>query len=168
NPVLAVSGLVNGAAAMNIAFNLRDSQGQPAITSAAVGSSQTNAAQNGYAASSLIDVNIDDSGIIIGRTQNGHSVRLAQLALADFPNSQGLQKYAGSTFIAFTSSGEPSIGAAGTGGRGEIRGSSLEQSNVDMAQEFINLIVAQRAYQANSRVITASDELYMEALNLKR
>jgi len=104
----------------------------------------------------------------MGLSENGQSVPLAQLALANFPNIEGLQKYQGSTFVAFTSSGEPSIGTAGTGGRGTITGSSLEQSNVDMAQEFINLIVAQRAYQANSKVITTTDELYQDSLNLKR
>jgi flagellar hook protein FlgE len=74
----------------------------------------------------------------------------------------------GNTFVTFASSGEPSIGTAGTGGRGSIAGSSLEQSNVDMAQEFVSLISAQRAYQANSRVITTSDELYQDSINMKR
>jgi len=104
----------------------------------------------------------------VGETETAGTVILAQLALADFPNVQGLQKFTGSTFIPFPSSGEPSIGTAGTGGRGTITGSALEQSNVDMAQEFVNLIQAQRAYQANSRIITTTDELYMESINLKR
>jgi flagellar hook protein FlgE len=90
------------------------------------------------------------------------------LVLANFPNIEGLQKYKGSTFVAFSSSGEPSIGVAGSGGRGSIVGSALEQSNVDMAAEFVNLIKAQRAYQANSRIISTTDELYQDSLNLKR
>jgi flagellar hook protein FlgE len=167
NPLITVSNLANGAAVMQIEFRLSEN-GSRAITNTASESTTSNTLQNGYAASPLVGINIDDSGIIVGLTQNGQSVPLAQLALADFPNTQGLQKFKGSTFIAFTSSGEPSIGTAGTGGRGDIRGSSVEQSNVDMAQEFINLIVAQRAYQANSRVITTTDELYMESLSLKR
>jgi flagellar hook protein FlgE len=90
------------------------------------------------------------------------------MVLADFPNLEGLQKYQGSTYVAFTSSGEPSIGTAGSGGRGIIVGASLEKSNVDMAQEFVNLIQSQRAYQANSRVIATTDELYQDTLSLKR
>jgi flagellar hook protein FlgE len=100
--------------------------------------------------------------------ENGQSIPVAQLALANFPNIDGLQKYKGSTFAAFTSSGEPSIGTAGTSGLGTIVGSSLEQSNVDMAQEFVSLITAQRAYQANSRIISTTDQLYQDSLNLKQ
>jgi len=106
--------------------------------------------------------------VVRGTTAGGQSIALAQLALASFPNVDGLQKYKGNTFIKFANSGEPSIGLAGVGGRGSIVGGSLEQSNVDMAQEFVNLIAAQRAYQANSRVITTTDELYADSLNLKR
>jgi len=111
---------------------------------------------------------VDSSGVITGTTAGGQSISLAQLALASFPNVDGLEKFKGNTFIGFTASGEPSIGAAGTGGRGTIAGASLEQSNVDMAQEFVRLITAQRAYQANSRVITTTDELYQDSLNMKR
>jgi len=104
----------------------------------------------------------------VGIAESGQSIQLAQLALADFPNIEGLQKYKGSTFVSFTSSGEPSVGTAGTGGRGTVVGSALEQSNVDMAAEFVNLIVAQRAYQANAKVITTTDEMYQDSINLKR
>jgi len=90
------------------------------------------------------------------------------LAIATFPNIEGLQKYNGSTFIASNNAGEPSIGTANSGGRGNVQGGSLEMSNVDMAEEFVNLIIAQRAFQANARVITTSDELYQEAIYLKR
>ncbi len=168
NPTLTLGGLVNGAADMTVEFSLFNSAGSPVITNYASASATSQTTQDGFAASALMKISIDSSGVIIGLTENGQSVPLAQLALANFPNVEGLAKYQGSTFAAFTSAGEPSIGVAGTGGRGSITGSSLEQSNVDMAQEFINLIVAQRAYQANSRVISTTDELYQESLNLKR
>jgi flagellar hook protein FlgE len=168
NPTLSITGLSSGAADMQVTFDLMDSGGTPAITNYARSSAVSSTTQNGFAASVLKDVSIDSSGMIMGMSENGQSIPLAQLALADFPNVEGLQKYQGSTFVAFTSSGEPSIGTAGSGGRGSIVGSSLEQSNVDMAQEFVNLIVAERAYQANSKVITTTDELYQDALNLKR
>lgn len=168
NPMIIISGLSNGAEDMTIEFNLRNAAGTPIITSYANDSAVSSTTQDGYEASALKSISIDNRGVIVGLAENGKSIPLAQMALADFPNEEGLQKYKGSTFVTFTSTGEPSIGVAGTGGRGSITGASLEQSNVDMAQEFIDLIVAQRAYQANSRVITTTDELYQDSLNLKR
>jgi len=168
NPCLNIAGLSNGAADMAITFEFRDSQNNSLLTSAASPSGTSRAAQNGYAAGLLTDIDIDVNGVIFGMTDGNTRAPLAQLALAAFPNYEGLQKYNGSTFTAFPSAGQPSIGVAGSGGRGSIAGASLESSNVDMAKEFINLIVAQRAFQANSRVITTSDELYQESINLKR
>jgi flagellar hook protein FlgE len=168
NPVLSLTGLSSGAADMDVNYNLWDASGNGLITGYSSTSTVSSSMQDGYAASILKDISINSDGVIIGLTENGQPIPLAQLALADFPNVEGLQKYQGSTFVAFTSSGEPSIGVAGTGGRGSVVGSSLEQSNVDMAQEFVNLILAQRAYQANSRVITTTDELFQDAINLKR
>jgi flagellar hook protein FlgE len=168
NPTLNILNFTNGAADMDIVFNLLNSAGSPLLTSYASDSAISSTMQDGYEASALKSISIDNTGVIVGLAENGKSIALAQLALADFPNEEGLQKYQGSTFVTFTSTGEPSIGVAGTGGRGSITGASLEQSNVDMAQEFINLIVAQRAYQANSRVISTTDELYQDSLNLKR
>jgi flagellar hook protein FlgE len=74
----------------------------------------------------------------------------------------------GTTFLAGLNSGDAEIGAAGSGGRGSIASSHLEASNVDMAQEFTNMILAQRGFQASSRVITTSDEILQELVNLKR
>jgi flagellar hook protein FlgE len=168
NPTLSVSGFSNGAADLSFAFNLLDNSGKGLITGYASASAVSTTFQDGLGASVLADISITSDGVIVGLTANGQSVPLAQLAIATFQNVDGLQKFQGSTFTAFSSAGEPSIGVAGVGGRGSIKGSALEQSNVDMAQEFINLIVAQRAYQANSKIITATDELYQDAINLKR
>jgi flagellar hook protein FlgE len=168
SPTMNLAGLSNGAADMAVTFDLFDDSGNPIITNYAGESTISSTTQDGYEASALKGISINNEGVIVGLAENGKSIPLAQLALADFPNVEGLQKYKGSTFVSFTSSGEPSIGVAGSGGRGSITGASLEQSNVDMAQEFIDLIVAQRAYQANSRVITTTDELYQDSLNLIR
>ena len=168
NPTLSIAGFANNAADMDIAFNLVDSDGIASLTNFAAESTVSRTTQNGLAASNLQDISINNEGVIVGLTESGQSIPLAQLALANFPNIEGLQKYVGSTFVPFTTSGEPSIGTAGTGGRGTIVGASLELSNVDMAQEFVNLIVAQRAYQANSKVITTTDDLYQDAINLIR
>jgi flagellar hook protein FlgE len=168
NPTISLAGLVSGADDMDVTFNLVDPSGNSLITNRSGSSAASSSTQDGYAASILKSISIDSKGVVVGLTESGTSVPLAQLALANFPNVDGLQKYVGSTFVAFTSSGEPTIGVAASGGRGSIVGSSLEQSNVDMAQEFVNLILAQRAYQANSRIISTTDELYQDAISLKR
>jgi flagellar hook protein FlgE len=168
NPTLSVTGLASGAADMTVTLRLFDSNNNGFLTNYASESTSNETNQNGNAASVLKDISIDSSGVIIGVAEDGGTAILAQLAMADFPNIEGLLKYKGSTFIALPSAGDPSIGIAGTGGRGSIIGSSLEQSNVDMATEFVSLIAAQRAYQANSRIITTTDELYQEAINIKR
>jgi flagellar hook protein FlgE len=168
NAALNVSGLSNGAADMAVTFRLLDNAGNPFITNYANESAISSTLQDGYESSTLAGIRINSDGVIVGLAENGKSIPLAQLALGNFPNIEGLQKYRGSTFVSFPSSGEPTIGVAGSGGRGFITGAALEQSNVDMAREFINLIVAQRAYQANSRVITTTNELYQDSLNLVR
>jgi flagellar hook protein FlgE len=93
---------------------------------------------------------------------------VGQLALGSFNNPQGLVKAGTNAYSESEASGNPSIGVAGSGGRGSLIGSSLEQSNVDMAQEFTQMILAQRGYQANSKSITVADELLLDTLNLKR
>jgi len=168
NPTISIAGLADGAANMDVTLELIDSAGQPRLTNYAATSSVSSTRQNGAAASGLRDISIDTNGLIQGIYDNGTVHALGQLALATFPNEEGLLKFKGNTFVAYSNSGEPSIGAPGTGGRGQISGSSLEQSNVDIATEFTNLIVAQRGYQANSRVITTTDQLYQEAINLIR
>jgi flagellar hook protein FlgE len=90
------------------------------------------------------------------------------LALANFNNPQGLVKAGGNLLAESGTSGSANVGTAGTGGRGTLIGSSLEQSNVDIAQEFTQMILAQRGYQANSKSINVADELLLEALNLRR
>ena len=165
---IANASLGTGVGDMDVTLNLWDERNSPLFTSAASVSGTSYVKQDGSAASTLNDVSFDNEGRVIGETADGQSIVLAQLALATFPNNEGMQKLNGSTFTAAANAGEPSIGIAGSGGRGFVQGGSLEMSNVDMAEEFVNLIIAQRAYQANTRIISTSDELYMEAINLKR
>ena len=165
---ITAGDLNNGAAGLSITLLLRDDQGNSMITCSASESATSYTKQDGYAPSTLKDVAFDNEGKVIGLTANNQQIVLAQIAIATFPNTEGLQKFNGSTFTASANAGEPSIGAAGSGGRGSVVGGSLEMSNVDMAEEFINLIIAQRSFQANARVITTSDELYQEAVYLKR
>ncbi len=124
--------------------------------------------QNGNELGSLQSFTIGADGTVTGVFSNGRNRPLAQLALASFTNPAGLEKAGNSTFRTTVNSGNAQIGGPGGGGRGTILSSTLEMSNVDLAREFTNLIIAQRGYQANSRVITSSDELLQELVNLKR
>lgn len=111
---------------------------------------------------------IDLSGVITGTYSNGASRPLAQIALAGFTNEGGLLKRGEGLFETSNNSGEPQVGEANTGSKGRVLARTLEASNVDLSQEFVDMIVTQRGFQANSRVITTSDEMLQELVNLKR
>lgn len=128
-------------------------------------SSQT---QNGYPAGEFVDTSVAPDGTITSRYDNGQLRVVGRVALADFKSPNGLERVGGTLFAATQDSGDASVGYAGAGGRGEIVGSALEQSNVDLSEEFVKLITDQRAYQATSRTITTADELLAETVNLKR
>jgi flagellar hook protein FlgE len=124
--------------------------------------------QDGYASGALQSFAIGIDGSLTGTFSNGRTDTLGTLLLANFSNPAGLMRVANNLFRDSANSGVPITGTAGTGGRGMIAPGSLEGSNVDLADEFTRLIVAQRGFQANARVITTSDEVMMEAVNLKR
>lgn len=116
----------------------------------------------------LQSFSIDDSGNIVGTYSDGNSYLLGQVGLANFSNPDGLEKHGGNMYTQTANSGEPQKGAPSAEGFGVIRSGFLEMSNVDLANEFTDMIVTSRAYQANSRAITTSDEMLQELLNLKR
>jgi flagellar hook protein FlgE len=124
--------------------------------------------QNGSAAGTLQSLRVGTDGVIVGAYNNGLVQPIAQLALASFANPEGLERVTGSNWRVSTNSGLAQIGVVNTGGRGIIAPGTLEMSNVDLAEEFTNLIRSQRGFQANSRVVTASDEMLQEIVNLKR
>ncbi len=124
--------------------------------------------QNGSAAGSLQSFTVSQEGLIVGAYSNGRTKAIGQVALASFANPEGLEKVGGSNYRPTMNSGLAQIGTAGGGGRGLLSTGTLEMSNVDLAQEFTQLIVSQRGFQANSRVVTTSDELLQEVVNLKR
>ncbi|MBI5491398.1 MAG: flagellar hook protein FlgE [Deltaproteobacteria bacterium] len=124
--------------------------------------------QDGYSSGSLQRTSIDQSGVISGIFTNGIEMTLGQVILADFPSTMGLSNEGMNLYSETYDSGQPLIGAPGTSGRGLVQSSTLELSNVDLAQEFVNMITAQRGFQANSKVITTTDELLAELVNLKR
>lgn len=124
--------------------------------------------QNGYAAGSLQNFTIDRTGTITGAFTNGTNVVLGQIVLADFNNPAGLLRVGDNMYAVSGNSGGAVNGYALEGSQSTITSGALEMSNVDLAQEFTNMIVAQRGFQANSRVITNSDEMLQEVVNLKR
>ena len=124
--------------------------------------------QNGYASGTLQSFSIGTTGSINGTFSNGRVQALGTLRLATFANPAGLSKVGTNLFRETSNSGVANVGDAGTGRRGTLAPGSLEGSNVDLAEEFTKLIVAQRGFQANARVITTSDEVLQEAVNLKR
>ena len=123
---------------------------------------------NGAAIGALVGYTIGDDGTIEGQFSNGKSETLARIATASFANNGGLLQIGNGNFRATTQSGAALIGQPGTSSRGLLSAGTLEMSNVDLAREFTNLIIAQRGFQANSRVITTSDELLSDLVNLKR
>jgi len=130
--------------------------------------SLTVSGQNGSAVGKLESFTLGNDGSLIGSFSNGTKQVLAKIALAKFTNPAGLEKAGGSSYVATANSGNVQLGAAGDPGIGTLAGGSLEMSNVDLSQEFTNLIVAQRGFQANARIITTSDEVLQELGNLKR
>lgn len=124
--------------------------------------------QNGRAAGTLQSFTIGADGTLLGSFSNGLKQPIGRIALASFSNPGGLEKAGSSTYRTTVNSGAAQVGAAGTNGRGTLTGGALEMSNVDLSAEFTSLIIAQRGFQANSRVITTSDEVLQELVNLKR
>jgi len=124
--------------------------------------------QDGHAGGALESITVGDDGTITGTFENGRTRDLARVALAMFDSVQGLERQGGNLWARTPASGEPLVGGAGDGGRGLVVAGHLEASNVDMTQEFVNLIAAQRGFQASSRTITTVDQLLNETVNLKR
>jgi flagellar hook protein FlgE len=158
----------NGAAANTLTWDLTDANNVSSLTGFAAQSATSSISQNGSAAGMIDNITILPDGVIQATFGAGQTVAVGQLAMASFNNPKGLVKLGSNRYGESQSAGIPNIGTAGTGGRGTLIGSALEQSNVDIAQEFTQMILAQRGYQANSKTITVSDELLVDTLALKR
>ncbi len=138
------------------------------LTDLAGGATASVTDQDGNAAGTLQSFAINQSGDIIGSFSNGLTDVMGKIALANFNNSAGLKEVGNSLYAQSSNSGTPQIGKAGTSGRGTLIPGALEMSNVDLAQEFTNMIVAERSFQANARVITTSDAMIQQLVNLKQ
>ena len=141
-----------------------DITGTTQYTNPSIMFSQT---QDGYSAGNLTKVTVDDKGYVNGTYTNGQVQKIAQVALAKFASNEGLEKLGGSLFGETTSSGAALISASNTDNN-KVLSNSLEQSNVDMADQLVKMIITQRAYSANSKTITTSDQMMQDTLNLLR
>lgn len=161
----------NGAATpQDITWDLYDDAGvtNGDVTGYASASSATFQTQDGYPSGTLKSIVVDKDGIINGSYSNGQVIPLFQIALADFPSYWGLAKMENNLYTQTFASGQAMIGTAGNGRMGSINSKALETSNVDLTSEFVKMITTQRAYQANSKVITTTDEILSELINIKR
>jgi flagellar hook protein FlgE len=165
---LTTPAFANGAAALAFNWVLYDDNGTPIITGYPIPSTTTATNTDGYPPGNLTSVIINSDGILEGVFDNGQVEEMAQLAISQFNNPKGLLRMGRNLYAETNASGTPSIGAADTGGRGTVVGSAVESSNVDIAVEFTRMLVFQRGYQANSKIITASDTLTQTAIGLVR
>ena len=170
NPTIAITGLADGAADMSVTWNYLDSSGATTnnITGYASASATSFLSQNGYAAGTLQSTSISADGKFTGSYSNGQLVPLFQLAMADFPSYAGLTKMGGTLYAESINSGQAMLGTPGSGRLGSVSSNTLEMSNVDLASEFVNLITTQRAFEANAKVITTSDQILEDLINIKR
>ena len=167
NPSLVIDW-GNSTKASTIEFQFVNADTSNNITQYAAASDTSSSFQDGYGAGTLRDLTVDQNGIISGTFTNGQVIQLAQVALSTFNNVNGLVQAGNNHWGQSLASGSPTVGIAGQGGRGGVLGSNLELSNVDMAGEFTKLILSQRGYQANSRIVTTTDQLLQETLDMKR
>ena len=123
---------------------------------------------DGYPSGVLRSLAIEKDGNISGFFTNGQTASLGQLCLADFPNPWGLKKMGSNLFSSTLTSGQAIVNTPGAGGLGEVTSNALEMANTDLGTEFISMITAQRAYQASAKVITTTDAMMAELMNIKR
>ena len=162
NGQLAFAGFTptDGAATMNMSFNF----GQSTMYGTQFGVNSI--VQNGYTTGQLSTVSVDSTGVVSAVYTNGRSTQLGQLAIANFPNPQGLQQLSDTNWAQTFTSGTSVQGTAGSAGFGSVQASSLENSNVDLTTELVNMITEQRAFQANAQVITTADQMSQTVIGI--
>ena len=170
NPTIVLTGIDPATTPMTMNWNYLDAAGASdgSVTGYSSESSKTAQSQDGYPSGSLQSVAVDEDGYFTGLFSNGSMIPFAQLALADFASYSGLAKQGGNLYAESLASGQALVGPPNSAGMGSIAPSTLEMSNVDLGTEFVEMITTQRAFQANSKVITTSDEILAELLNIKR
>jgi flagellar hook protein FlgE len=164
---IAIPGLADGAADMDLKWNLYDGL-TPRITQFAQESSPSAISQDGSPAANLLKVGLGNGGQIIAQYSNQQQTVVGQIAMALVRNPESLIAVGNNNYALSSRTAIPAVGVPNTGGRGDIIGGSIEASTVDIAREFTNLIVFQRAYQASARVVTTVDQMSQDTINLKQ
>lgn len=165
---ITVAGLADNAADLKITLKLYSDDGTPNITQSAGASASSALSQNGVAGSAITGVGMGDGGQVLAKYADGTTRTVAQLALSSFQNPGSLIAVGNNNYQISSETSPATIGAANAGALGDIKGGELEASTVDIAKEFTNLIVLQRAYQANGKVITTGDQLSQDTIALMR
>jgi flagellar hook protein FlgE len=165
---ITATSLADGASDLTFAWNLYDPTGAGVVSQVAGPSAVSTTGQDGFSSGTLVSYIISSDGTIQGTFSNGQTSALGQIAIASFQNDQGLVRNGANEFLSSLASGQANVGAPGTGGRGTVSGGALEQSNVDIATQFAQLILQERGYQANAKAVTTFDEVTQTAINLKQ
>ncbi|MDP9054987.1 MAG: flagellar hook protein FlgE [Acidobacteriota bacterium] len=163
---IAITGLADGAANMNLTWNLYGTNGNAQITQYDQASANLASSQNGTQAGQLTGISIGNNGQLTAKYSNGDNVAVAQLAVGTVLNPESMQDLGSNTFGVTSATAVPAIGTPGSGSRGTVTGGALESSTVDIATEFTNLLVYERGYQANSKVVTTEDQVIQTTLGL--
>jgi flagellar hook protein FlgE len=163
---ISFSGLSDSAANLNMTWNLYGPGGKANISQINQTSAVATTSQNGYASGEYKGFSIGSDGTVTATFSNGQKLNVAQLALGNVVNLQGLQAIGDGNYATTLASGTATIGASGTAGLGTMVGGALESSNVNISAEFSNLIIAQRAFEANSKAVTTFDTITQETINM--
>lgn len=165
-PGISFTGLTDGANNMTFNWNLYNANNQPVIAQFAAASDVSSYNQDGYASGQYEGFTVDSSGLVSAKFSNGQTSPVGQIALANVVNPEGLNVEGGNLYQTTLASGAASVGVAGTGGLGTIQDSALEASNVNISNEFSNLIIAQQAYEASSKAVTTFDTISQNTINM--
>jgi flagellar hook protein FlgE len=163
---LSFTGLADGAANLNMSWNLLGTSGTPAISQVDSASAVSATTQNGYTSGEYQSFTIGSDGTVTATYSNGQQQNVGQLALANVANVQGLQLEGDGDYATTLASGSASIGVSGSAGLGTVTDGALEESNVNISAEFSDLIIAQRAFEANSKAVTTFDTVTQETINM--
>jgi flagellar hook protein FlgE len=163
---ISFAGLSDGAATMNLTWDLFGANGKGNISQTASASSTSSTNQNGYTSGEYQSFTIGSDGTVSAKYSNGQTQNVGQLAIATVSSQQGLVDVGSTEYQTSNASGQASVGVAGAGGRGTLEGSSLEASNVNISAQFSDLIVAQRAFEANAKSVTTFDTITQETINM--
>ena len=166
-PPIVIDGLADNASKLTLNWSLYDGT-TPRLTQYAQTSSSSAVKADGNPAENLLEVGLADGGKIVARYSNGLQTTVGQVAMALIRNPESLLAVGNNNYELSSVTALPSIGLPNTGGRGDVKGGSVESSTVDIAKEFTNLIVFQRGYQANSKVVTTVDQISQDTINLKQ